>query len=63
MTREQVVVVVSARVVQINVRPTSGIRLDESHIRNAIEAELAAMALEPAPEVAVKLSGSGVIGV
>ncbi len=63
VTREQVVVVVSARVVQINVRPTSGIRLDESHIRNAIEAELAAMALEPAPEIAVKLSGSGVIGV
>lgn len=63
VTREQVMVVVSARAVQVNVRPTSGIRLEESHIRAAMEAELAAMALEPAPEVTVKLSGSGVVGV
>ncbi|WP_287930709.1 DUF6286 domain-containing protein [Arthrobacter sp.] len=63
VTREQVMVVVSARTVQVNVRPTSGIRLSESHILAAVEAELADMALEPAPEVTVKLSGTGVIGV
>jgi Family of unknown function (DUF6286) len=63
VTREQVMVVVSARAVQVNVRPTSGIRLQESVIQAAVEAELAAMALDPTPEVKVHLSGSGVIGV
>jgi hypothetical protein len=63
VTREQVMVVVSARAVQVNVRPTSGIRLQESVIQAAVEAELEAMALDPAPEVKVHLSGSGVIGV
>jgi hypothetical protein len=63
VTREQVMVVVSARAVQVNVRPTSGIRLDESRIRAAVEAELAQMALEPDPAVTVRLSTSGVIGV
>lgn len=63
VTREQVMVVVSSRAVQVNVRPTSGIRLDESHILSAVEAELAAMALQPAPEATVNLSGTGVVGV
>lgn len=63
VTREQVMVVVSARTVQVNVRPTSGIRLSEDRIRAAVEAELNAMALEPAPVVIVNLAESGVIGV
>ncbi|MCQ9162643.1 MULTISPECIES: DUF6286 domain-containing protein [unclassified Arthrobacter] len=63
VTREQVIVVVSTKAVQVNVRPTSGIPLDESHIRAAVEDELEQMALEPAPDVTVNLSGSGVIGV
>lgn len=63
VTREQVMVVVSARVVQVNIRPTSGIRLSEAAIQAAVEAELADMALDPVPSVVVKLADSGVIGV
>ena len=63
VTREQVMVVVSARLVQVNVRPTSGIRLSEAAIQAAVEAELADMALDPAPAVTVKLAESGVVGV
>lgn len=63
ITREQVVVVVSARMVQVNIRPTSGIRLSESTIQAAVEAELAQMGLTPAPAVTVKLAENGVVGV
>lgn len=63
VTREQVMVVVSARLVQVNVRPTSGIRLSEQAIQAAVEAQLAAMELDPRPAVTVKLAASGVIGV
>jgi hypothetical protein len=63
VTREQVMVVVSARLVQVNIRPTSGIRLSETHIQAAVEAQLAAMDLQPAPSVTVKLADGGVIGV
>ncbi|WP_104086987.1 DUF6286 domain-containing protein [Arthrobacter sp. GMC3] len=63
VTREQVVVVVSAKSVQVNVRPTSGILLDEALIQAAVEDELTAMALQPAPAVKVHLANSGVIGV
>ncbi|MEV8145448.1 DUF6286 domain-containing protein [Specibacter sp. NPDC078709] len=63
VTREQVMVVVSARQVQVNVRPTSGSLLSESHIKGAVEAQLADMGLDPVPAVSVKLAESGVIGV
>lgn len=63
VTREQVMVVVSARTVQVNVRPTSGIMVDEDHIRVSVEAELEAMALDPAPAVVVNLARTGVVGV
>lgn len=63
VTREQVMVVVSARTVQVNVRPTSGILLDVAQIQAAVEAELDAMALAPTPSVRVHLANSGVIGV
>lgn len=63
VTGEQVVVVVSARLVEVNVRPTSGIMLSESGIKAAVEAQLATMAADPAPAVVVKLADSGVIGV
>lgn len=63
VTREQVMVVVSARQVQVNVRPTSGSVLSESHIKGAVEAQLADMGLDPVPSVNVKLAESGVIGV
>lgn len=63
VTREQVMVVVSARTVQVNVRPTSGISLDETRIRAAVEDEIAQMGLEPSPTVTVHLSTLGAIGV
>lgn len=63
VTREQVVVVISARVVQVNIRPTSGIRISEGDIKAAVEGQLEAMALDPQPSVTVNLSDSGVIGV
>lgn len=63
VTREQVMVVVSARSVQVNIRPTSGIPLDEARIQAAVEAELDAMALQPSPAVKVHLANTGVIGV
>lgn len=63
VTREQVMVVVSARTVQVNVRPTSGILLDVAQIQAAVEAELDAMGLAPTPSVRVHLANSGVIGV
>ncbi|MHA7175130.1 DUF6286 domain-containing protein [Arthrobacter sp. Sr24] len=63
VTREQVMVVVSARQVQVNVRPTSGSVLSESHIKGAVEAQLADMGLDPVPTVSVKMAESGVIGI
>lgn len=63
VTREQIMVVVSARLVQVNVRPTSGIRLSEQKIQAAVESQLTAMGLDPQPAVAVKLATSGVVGV
>lgn len=63
VTREQVMVVVSAKTVQVNVRPTSGIRLSEAEIQAAVETELAAMDLQPTLAVGVNVADSGVIGV
>ena len=62
VTPEQVMVVVSRRQVVVNVRPTSGVPLEEAAVLAAVEAELGEMALVPAPEVRVNLSSTGVIG-
>lgn len=61
--QEQVVVVVSQREVVVNVRPTSGIPVDEAAIRSAVEEEVRTMALVPEPAVRVHLAAAGVIGV
>ncbi|WP_240630363.1 DUF6286 domain-containing protein [Specibacter cremeus] len=63
VTREQVMVVVSRAAVQVNIRPTSGIRLAEEAIRAAVQAEVDAMVLDPRPAVRVQVGQSGVIGV
>ena len=63
VTREQVVVVVSARYVQVNIRPTSGIRISEGDIKAAVEDQLEEMALRPTLAVTVRLADSGAIGV
>jgi hypothetical protein len=62
VTPEQVMVMVSQRQVVVNVRPTSGVPVDEDAVLAAVQSELAAMALEPAPEVLVNVASSGVIG-
>lgn len=62
VTPEQVMVVVSRRQIAVNVRPTSGVPVDEAVVLAAVEGELGEMALDPAPEVRVNLASSGVIG-
>lgn len=59
---EQVMVVVSQRQVQVNVRPTSGVPVEKDTVLAAVQSELTAMALEPPPEVHVNVAPSGVIG-
>ncbi|WP_240719929.1 DUF6286 domain-containing protein [Pseudarthrobacter sp. NamB4] len=62
VTPEQVMVVVSQRQVQVNVRPTSGVPVHEDRVLAAVKAELGDMGLEPSPEVRVNVAPSGVIG-
>ena len=62
VTPEQVMVVVSRRQIVVNVRPTSGVPVDEAAVLEAVQFELGEMALVPAPEVRVNLSSAGVIG-
>ncbi len=63
VTQEQVVVTVSRRLVEVNVRPTSGTPVDEASIAEAVEDELRRTSVKPMPDVKVKLSTVGVIGV
>lgn len=63
VTPEQVVVTVSRRLVEVNVRPTSGIPVNETSIAEAVEDELRRTSVEPMPDVRVKLAPIGVIGV
>ncbi|WP_251043412.1 DUF6286 domain-containing protein [Arthrobacter sp. ISL-48] len=62
VTPEQVMVVVSQRQVIVNVRPTSGVPVDETSVLAAVQEELDEMALIPAPQVRINVSTSGVIG-
>jgi hypothetical protein len=62
VTPEQVMVVVSRRQVVVNVRPTSGVPMEEAAVLAAVEDELGEMALVPALEVRINLASAGVIG-
>ncbi|MDP9986047.1 hypothetical protein LFT44_02325 [Arthrobacter sp. FW306-05-C] len=62
VTPEQVMVVVSQRQVLVNVRPTSGIPVDQDRVLDAIRDELDQMLLEPAPVPRVNVTASGVVG-
>jgi hypothetical protein len=62
VTPEQVMVVVSQRQVVVNVRPTSGIPVDQGAVLAAVHSELDGMELDPAPDVQVNVAPSGVIG-
>lgn len=63
LTAEQVLVTVSRRLVEVNIRPTSGTPVQEAAIAAAVEDELRRTSVEPMPDVRVKLAVSGVIGV
>ncbi|MDP9888534.1 hypothetical protein [Pseudarthrobacter enclensis] len=62
VTPEQVMVVVSQRQVLVNVRPTSGIPVDQDRVLDAVRDELDHMLLEPSPVPRVIVAPSGVIG-
>ncbi len=62
VTPEQVMVVVSQRQVLVNVRPTSGIPVDQDRVLDAVRDELDQMLLEPAPVPRVNVTTSGVVG-
>jgi len=62
VTQEQVMVVVSQRLVVVNVRPTSGVPVHEQRVQSAVEDELRAMSPSPMPAIRVNIAVSGVIG-
>lgn len=62
VTPEQVMVVVSQRLVIVNVRPTSGVPVSETAVLAAVQEELREMSLVPLPEVRVNIATAGVIG-
>ncbi len=59
---EQVLVTIGRRLVDVQVRPTSGIPVNDGAVRAAVEDELRRTAVEPVPEVRVIVAESGVIG-
>ncbi|MBG6084895.1 hypothetical protein [Zhihengliuella flava] len=59
---EQVVVVVGHAVVDVQVRPTSGIRINADAVSAAVRDELARNLIDPAPPVTVRIADTGVVG-
>ena len=62
VTGDQVVVTVGRRVVDVQVRPTSGVPVDVEGVRGVVEDELRKTSVEPVPAVRVAVAPSGVIG-
>ncbi|CAM3237528.1 hypothetical protein PSET11_00445 [Arthrobacter ulcerisalmonis] len=62
VTPAQVMVVVSQRHVQVNLRPTSGVPVSHDAVQSAVQDELNQMALVPSPEVRIHITPAGVIG-
>ncbi|MFD1212258.1 hypothetical protein ACFQ36_09420 [Arthrobacter sp. GCM10027362] len=62
VTREQVLVIISRTMVQVQVRPTSGRPVSGQAIQAAVEDELLRTGIDPVPPVRVKVSSSGVVG-
>jgi hypothetical protein len=63
LTPEQVTTLVRRDSVQLTIRPTSGIPLDEEAIGEAVRHELSAYGLRPEPEVQIRISDRGAVGV
>ena len=62
VTPEQVLVTIGRRLVEVQVRPTSGIPVNEQSVQAAVEDELRRSAVDPVPEVRLAVAQSGVIG-
>lgn len=62
VTPEQVLVTIGRRLVEVQVRPTSGIPVSEQSVQAAVEDEFRRTDIEPVPEVRVAIAQSGVIG-
>lgn len=62
VTPEQVLVTIGRRLVEVQVRPTSGIPVSEQSVQAAVEDELRRTDIDPVPEVRVAVAQSGVIG-
>ncbi|MET4060652.1 hypothetical protein ABIB35_002203 [Arthrobacter sp. UYP6] len=62
VSAEQVLVTVGRTRVDVRIRPTSGIPVNEETVREAVTDELQLTGLEPRPEVRVQVSNLGVIG-
>lgn len=62
VTPDQVLVTIGRRLVEVQVRPTSGIPVSGQVVQTAVEDELRRTAVDPVPEVRVAVAESGVIG-
>ena len=62
VTQGQITVIVSRQRVVVNVRPTSGIPLDEAAVLAAVQDELRGMGPSPMPEIRINVASAGVIG-
>lgn len=62
VSAEQVLVTVGRTRVDVRIRPTSGIPVNEEAVREAVQEELQLTGLQPQPEVRVQVSTLGVIG-
>ncbi|WP_104138943.1 DUF6286 domain-containing protein [Arthrobacter sp. ZGTC131] len=60
---EQVTATVGRRRIDLVIRPTSGVPVDEAGIREAVDAELARYGLDPPPRLFLRSRGQGAVGV
>lgn len=63
VTPEQVVVTVSRRLVEVQIRPTSGLPVDEAAVQEVVSDELRRNSVSPMPPVRIRLAPVGAIGV
>lgn len=62
VSREQVLATVSRTLVEVQLRPTSGMPVSAEAVQAAVEDELLRTGLDPVPQVRVRVSSSGVVG-
>ncbi|MHA7210908.1 DUF6286 domain-containing protein [Arthrobacter sp. MDT1-65] len=59
---EQVLVTVGRSIVTVQIRPTSGVRIDADAVRAAVADDLRRSSVEPGPRITVVVAEAGVIG-